>query len=145
MYQTNPIIDAINCQPIDSVARRVVGQEGCADDWKATVRNLKEINDLLVARHREMRKSLGILNMGGHLTIRRMFKEKNFRGSDELKEYMRIGQQINRINKEYARILKANGAELSNYKKSRIAKAALNDRLAPAAQDPAQVSAAAQH
>ena len=113
---TNAIVSVMNNTPADAVARRVTDQSGCGDDWLATVRNLKEINDLLVARRLELKIQIGVNERNYQWKIRDRYKKLKRSGADVpavMTEYITLGQQIHRLNKEYARVMRENNAEPS--------------------------------
>lgn len=111
--------------PVDATARMVASQVGCSDDWLATVRNLKEINDLLHERRQELKERIGVNHHMFQLKIREEYQRLERAGQEPppiMREYVTLGRQIHRINQEYARIMKENNAEASHGAKSRAAK-----------------------
>lgn len=113
---TNSIVSVMNNAPADVVARRVTSQTGCGDDWLATVRNLKEISELLVARRTALKIQLGVNEHKYQLKIRKDYRQLQRNGEKPpavMTEYITLGHQINRLNKEYARIMRENNAEPS--------------------------------
>lgn len=121
----NVIIKVMNNAPADMTARMVADQSGCVDDWRATVRNLKEINDLLHEKRRELKEKIGVNHHMYQLKIRKEYRRLERTGQNPppiMREYITLGQQINRLNKEYARIMRENGAEASRGARARAEK-----------------------
>ena len=123
----NAIIEIMNRAAADTTARMVTSQSGCVDDWRATVRNLKEINDLLCAKRLELKKKIGVDSHMYQLKIRKEYHALKRAGREPpsiMAEYITLGQQIHRLNQEYARVMKENGAALSPGAKRRADKRA---------------------
>lgn len=102
---------------INLTARLVSGQAGCVNDWTATVKHLKELNEVLHTRRRELKREFGISSAADQLKMRQLFYRYRSAGKaipPLVLEYMNLGQQIKRLNAEYSRILKENGAAPSN-------------------------------
>lgn len=102
----NPLLQVLNSQPINRQARIVTSQRRVSStDTPLTREELAAITNRLQRKQRLLKLVLGIKNKSQHNNTLYKFKKKipQFRGRAEpraLVEYVRVGQEIQRINRE---------------------------------------------
>ena len=105
--------------PVNAAARVAISQSGCSENFDATLKDLGSLKDRLVAEFRDMKKKIGITNLGQHVAVKRLAKKMTDKGEKlpaELNDYIEMGRHIALLNDAYAQILKAHGTPQRTHK-----------------------------